>query len=338
MTKNRNIKKKFKLGFLGQGKIAAKTLEKIFDNKNLEIVFCAPRLMNKNSSRWFDQGILAKKTREKGIKLIKISDLNSAKFIKYSKKAKIHLFVNLGHGQLFKKDLINSSKIGILNYHPGFLPYGRGPGALVGEIMNSAKFVGRTCHLINEKFDSGKIIKQEKFKVSKYATNSDLSNLLNQDVDKFILSAIIKIINNNHKSNVIKKMNFGRYFPKRIVGDEIINWNDKSINIYNKVRSRLYERYSIIYIKNTLEKYFVTDVKLANNVKNYIFVNGQVIDKTKTGVLVKTADTALWITKITNPISKKKEVPKFKIGTCFQTLNISDFIDLLQVIKKKKRK
>ena len=107
MTKNRNIKKKFKLGFLGQGKIAAKTLEKIFDNKNLEIVFCAPRLMNKNSSRWFDQGILAKKTREKGIKLIKISDLNSAKFIKYSKKAKIHLFVNLGHGQLFKKDLIN---------------------------------------------------------------------------------------------------------------------------------------------------------------------------------------------------------------------------------------
>lgn len=335
MNKNTNIKKKFKLGFLGQGKIAAKTLEKIFNNKNLEIVFCAPRLKNKNSSRWFDQGILAKKTKEKGIKLIKISDLNSQRFIKYSKKAKIHLFVNLGHGQLFKKDLINSSKIGVLNYHPGFLPYGRGPGAIVGEIMNSAKFVGRTCHLVNDKFDSGQIIKQEKFKVSKYATNTDLSNLLNQDVDKFILSAIIKIINNDHKSKVMKKINFGRYFPKRIAGDEIINWNDKSINIFNKVRSRLYERYSIIYIKDTLKKYFVADVKLENNVKNYTFVNGQVIDKTQTGVLVKTADTALWITKIINNTTKKKEVPKFKIGTCFQTLNISDFIDLLQVIKRK---
>ena len=68
--------------------------------------------------------ILANKTKQKGIKLIKKFDLNSAGFVDYSKKANVHLIINIGHGQLLKKDLINSSKIGILNYHPGLIHTG----------------------------------------------------------------------------------------------------------------------------------------------------------------------------------------------------------------------
>ena len=63
--------------------------------------------------------------------------------------------------------------------------------------------------------------------------------------------------------------------------------------------------------------------------KNYISVNGQVIDKSSEGVLVKTNDSAIWITKIIDSKSGIEEIPKFKIGTCFQTLKISDFIKLL---------
>ena len=61
-------------------------------------------------------------------------------------KKRIDLIVNLGHGQLFKTDLIRSSKLGILNYHPGLLPYGEA-GAVVGEIINNVGLIGRTCHL-----------------------------------------------------------------------------------------------------------------------------------------------------------------------------------------------
>ena len=43
----------------------------------------------------------------------------------------------------------------------------------------------------------------------------------------------------------------------------------------------------------------------------------------------KTADTAIWINEIINPITNKKSVPLFKIGSCFQTVNISDFINLM---------
>ena len=43
----------------------------------------------------------------------------------------------------------------------GLLPYGRGSGTVVGEIINERKFIGRTCHLMNNSFDSGIIVNQE---------------------------------------------------------------------------------------------------------------------------------------------------------------------------------
>ena len=58
---------------------------------------------------------------------------------------------------------------------------------------------------------------------------------------------------------------FGRYYPKFVEGDDFIDWNDTSINIYNKVRSRLFERSSIIFTKNDLKKYFVVGIKKAKN-------------------------------------------------------------------------
>ena len=141
---------KYKLLFLGQGINAAKTLELLNREPSLKISFCAPR-MNNNS--WFDEGILAKKCDELGIEKIKSNDMNSAEFISIVKEKKIDLIVNLGHHQLFKKFLIKSAKFGILNYHPGLLPYGRGSGAVVGEIMNGVSEIGRTCHLVDKHFE-----------------------------------------------------------------------------------------------------------------------------------------------------------------------------------------
>ena len=224
--------------------------------------------------------------------------------------------------------------MGILNYHPGLLPYGRGSGAVVGEIINNVGLIGRTCHLVDEHFDLGEIISQEKFDISENTTLTDAYNILTNGVDTFIINAVEKLITDQNKENKFNKLGFGRYYPKFVEGDDFIDWNDTSINIYNKVRSRLFERSSIIFTKNDLKKYFVVGIKKAKNLENYISVNGQVIDRTSEGVLVKTSDSAIWITKIIDNEVGDEFIPKFKIGTCFQTLNISDFIKLLLKLKE----
>jgi methionyl-tRNA formyltransferase len=323
---------KWKLIFLGQGKTASKTLTKLSKNTSLEIIFCAPRL--DRNGNWFDGGIFASEAENLGIQLKKNANMNDDTFVNLVKDLKVHLIVNLGHNQLFRKELINSSHFGILNYHPGLLPYGRGSGAAVGEIINGAKYVGRTCHLVDEHFDRGVIVNQEKFEINIDTTLDQASQLLQSKVDVFIEESVLKTVQSEKEDLKIKSIGFGRYFPKFALGDDYVDWNDTSINIYNKIRSRLDERFSVIYTRDKLERFLITRVELAHEVEDYISVNGQVIDKSKNGVLVKTSDYALWLTEIFDPISNQKMTPDFKIGTCFQTINISDFIGLLMETKK----
>lgn len=326
---------KKKIIFLGTGKNAASALKRLKNNSSLNIVSCAPRL-NK-IGEWFDNGLLANAAKDIKVKLISYLDINSDDFINSLKKENIDLIVNLGHRQLFKNKIIKSTNFGILNYHPGLLPFGRGPGALVGEIINGATEIGRTCHLVDEHFDRGIIINQEKLSIEANTTMTEASILLSRNIDRFIEESVIKTFQLGNKYSKRKSISFGRYFPNFSLGDNFIDWNSTALNIHNKVRSRIDETYSVIYTKENLKKILVSKTELAHEVNSYISVNGQVIDKSDKGVLVKTSDTAIWIREIINPNNNKKSIPSFKIGTCFQTINISDFIDLLLHFKSNTR-
>ena len=323
--------------FVGQGKSASNVLSKLYFSKNnYEIIGVVPRLVRskkkiKKKIIFFDKGIINKTAKELNLKIFNIEDINSKLFVKKLQILKPDLLVNLGHGQLFKKDLLSISKFGTLNYHPGLLPYGRGSGAVVGEIINGANKIGRTCHLMDEKFDMGRIVSQETIKIKKNQTMTEISLAINKNIDKFVLNAIKKVFLKKMKN---KKLSFGRYFPKFVEGDEYINWNENSNLIHRKIQSRLSERYSITFLKDSLQEIKVVNAHIEKKIKPYISVNGQIIDKSKNGILVKTSDTAIWITSIVS--SKNKIIiPNFNIGTCFQTVNIKDFISLMSKLKKK---
>jgi methionyl-tRNA formyltransferase len=326
-------KKIFKIILLGLGKNASKTLELLNKDRNIEVVYCIPRLLTKNKNIWFDSGILYSSAKKLGIKILKQKNVNDLGFSKLIKKNQIDLLINIGHAELFKSHLINSVNFGILNYHPGLLPHARGSGAVVGELINGQNTIGRTCHLVNEKFDLGSIIYQEKFRISKKFNMSDVFDILEKNIDKFILKSVKKVLNKN-KKQFHKLKEFGRYYPKFEPGDDYINWNDNSIDIYNKVRSRLQKRFSTTYLKKDLKKILIAEVEIPKKLYKYKSVNGQVIDKSSNGILVKTNDTAIWIKKIFNEKKKIFIVPNFKIGTCFQTINIADFLKCLIAIKK----
>ena len=326
-------KKSSKIVLLGLGKNASKTLQKINNDKNIEIVFCIPRLADKKKI-WFDKGMLASCANKLGIKVLKIENINDKKIIDLIKKMEVDLIVNIGHAQLFKSSLINSTNFGVLNYHPGLLPGARGSGAVVGELINGQNVVGRTCHLVNEKFDLGTIINQEKFNISDKDSMTDVFKILEKKVDAFILKSIKKVLLNKKKKSFKSIKMFGRYYPKFEPGDEYVDWNQNSKNIFNKIRSRLNERFAVTYLKKNLKEILIAEVEISKTISKYKFVNGQVIDRSAKGILIKTNDTAIRVKKIFDKKKKALIVPNFKIGTCFQTLNIADFIKLIIISKK----
>lgn len=329
------VKRKiFRIGLLGLGVNASKTLERLYKDSNIKIAFCLPRIA-KNNKEWFDGGILFNSAKNLGIKIIKKKNVNDSNLIKFIKNNKIDLIVNIGHAQLFKSSFINSTNLGILNYHPGILPHARGSGSVVGELINGKTELGRTCHLVNDKFDLGSIVSQEKFKISKKSTMTEVFNILEKNIDQFIFSSVKKVLKISKKKYFRKIQEFGRYYPKFEAGDEYIDWNDTTINIYNKVRSRLKERFAIAYLKKNLQKILIAEVEIPRKIQNYISVNGQVIDRSEKGILVKTKDTAIWVKSIFDEKNNFFTTPDFKIGTCFQTINIADFIKCIINFKKK---
>ena len=56
--------------FLGGGVNASKTLEKLSKNKLVNVIFCAPRIDDKENYSWFDNGILSNKANELRIKVV----------------------------------------------------------------------------------------------------------------------------------------------------------------------------------------------------------------------------------------------------------------------------
>ena len=135
------------------------------------------------------------KNKFNSLKIFNFNDINAKDSLFQIKKLSPDLICNWGHGQLFKADLLNIPRIGCLNIHPGLLPYGRGSGAVQGEVINKQKRIGWTSHFMNKKFDSGHIIMQKKIKITATDNFITLSKKILKQEHKLYPAAIMKIFN-----------------------------------------------------------------------------------------------------------------------------------------------
>lgn len=70
----------------------------------------------------------------------------------------IDLVFSVCHGPIFKEPYISSVQYGVINLHPGPLPYYRGRNLCANAIMNGEAWFGVTLHYIDEGIDTGPII------------------------------------------------------------------------------------------------------------------------------------------------------------------------------------
>ena len=98
-------------------------------------------------------------------KFIKIEDrFDEEKFIELINLNKIDLVLS-SNPLYFNKKILNLQRVVFLNRHSSYLPQNAGIWPVFFSISKNHEFTGVTIHLMNEKIDSGKIIKQEKIKL-----------------------------------------------------------------------------------------------------------------------------------------------------------------------------
>ena len=110
------------------------------------------------------------KVSKQFVKFLKFKKI-SFDYIDSSKKKKIKISKNYDYLISFLNSMyINKSvrkkiKINSFNFHPGPPEY-PGFGCYNFAMLDKVNFYGSTVHIINDKFDSGKIINVKKFKFS----------------------------------------------------------------------------------------------------------------------------------------------------------------------------
>jgi len=284
-------KLKFKIGYFADGPWSHRAFEKIIKDNTIKICFIVPRIDTTDST-------LSKFALDYNIDYLYPMKVNTSQFIEKAKTYDCDLFVSMSFDQIFKQEVSNLPRLGIINCHAGKLPFYRGRNILTWALINDEKEFGITVHFIDEGIDTGDVIIQSTYPINDMDNYSTLLEKAYDGCSQILFDSIKKLQQGNYQR--IKQSEFnslGMYCGKRGPGDETINWNSSSRDLFNFIRS-----ISTPGPKATTSLNGVT-VKINKAIyipEAPIYINnpGQLLAKTENGFYVKTKDSFIEISEI----------------------------------------
>lgn len=281
-----------KIGYFGDGPWAHNTFRKIMEDKQLMIVFVVIRYEVQDK-------VLKRLAEEKNIPVYAEKNINSVDFIKEIQSYSADLFVSMSFNQIFKKDIMSLPPLKIINCHAGKLPYYRGRNILNWVLINDEKEFGITVHYVDEGIDSGDIILQKCFSITDIDDYCSLLEKAYVECADILYTAIKQIQYNDVHITKQKDIDeIGIYCGIRRSGDEIIDFNQTSREVFNFIRALVSPGpIATTYVRGYEVK--ISKAEMVAGAKKYINTVGQVVGKDKDTFMVKTADTILRITEYT---------------------------------------
>lgn len=273
-----------KIGYFADGPWAHKAFEKLISDASVEIKFICLRYSKRDP-------VLIEYAKCFGIPVLLSPDVNSKEFVEQAASYNADLFVSMSFDQIFKKRLMELPALKTINCHAGKLPFYRGRNILNWVLINDEKEFGITVHYVDEGIDTGNIILQKKYPIT---DNDDYSTLLSRAYEECadVLYEAIKMLQNDKVIGVPQNLidPVGIYCGMRKAGDELIEWNQSSREIFNFVRALCEPGpMATSYIGENEIK--INKVRMVQGAHKYKGIAGQVLGKTELGFYVKTKDT-----------------------------------------------
>ena len=222
------------------------------------------------------------KTKKFNIKKVIISPNCKKRFINKVKKKFVTVISNLKKdNNLDKYDIgfsyydfkvplkiLKKFKIGIINFHPSFLPYNRGRHSVFWAV-NDLTPLGATSHWMNQNFDDGELFLQKKIKNIKFKNAKTLYALQLKSLNIIIKDTIKLILKNKfiRKKQDFKKATY--HYASEIKAASTININQKidSHHFFRLIQSTTFNNKTGIFLINGKRESFITSNYLVK--KNY---------------------------------------------------------------------
>lgn len=280
--------KKLKIGYFADGPWSYNAFELLINDKSIEIAFIMPRTDSRDT-------VLFEYSQKFNIPFLKGHNINSDVFFEIAKSFNCDLFVSMSFNQIFKNRIFSLPHLGTINCHAGKLPFYRGRNILNWALINDENEFGITVHFIDEGIDTGDIILQRCFTIS---DDDDYNSLLETSYKQcaLILFDSIKLLQSNNYNRIkqIEINKVGFYCGQRKEGDEIIDWNQSTREIFNFIRALCKPGpMATTYLNGN--KILINKSSIIKDSVNYKCINGLVVGKTIDGYLVKTKDSIIEI-------------------------------------------
>lgn len=298
-----------KIGYFADGPWAHKAFEKLIEDEELQIMFIVPRADTKDDTL----KLYAQKYK---IDYIENANVNSDDFLRQLNSYECDLFVSMSFNQIFKERILKMAPRGIINCHAGKLPFYRGRNVLNWVLINDEKDFGITVHYVDYGIDTGDIILQKTYPITMNDNYKTLLELAYSECAN-ILYESVKLIQNGSQVRISQESihPVGTYFGKRQEGDEIINWNSTSKEIFNFIRAICKPGpQGLTMIGNNQIK--INKVSLVENAVDYKAINGQVVGRVGLKPIVKTKDSIIII-------DEYESCKRIKVGERFTSIHIS---------------
>jgi methionyl-tRNA formyltransferase len=248
-------------------------------------------------------------TQEKRLPLLQPQDLNERAFVHFLKNTGADLFVVAAYGKILSKKILQIPRVYAINLHASLLPKYRGAAPINWALIRAEKETGVTIFKMNEYMDKGEIILQQKTAISFSDTAFSLRDRLANIAAGALLQAL-DLIEAGKAGLRPQDERLRSFAPKLKKEDGLINWHNRALEIYNRIRALQPWPGAFTYLDDKLLK--IWQSKIIEGKKDR--PAGEVVSVDKTGILVQTGREQLLLTSLQLEGKRKMSAAEFILG------------------------
>jgi len=276
--------------FIGTVKFSLKALEKLIDIKANLVGVCTKKKSNFNS----DFSNLVPLCVDNEIPFRYVDNVNSEDSVNWISELSPDIIFCFGWSSLIKKELLSLAPMGVVGYHPTYLPKNRGRHPLIWALVLGLKKSASTFFFMDERADSGDILSQVEFDIiyedDAYTIYERITSIAMSQIESFVP----KLENKEYKK-IKQDNNVMNLWRKRTKRDGVIDFRMNADAIYNLVRAltKPYGGATIQYNDEDIVVWKVEVVKIDMGNIEY----GKILEIKDNKILVKAYDNAVMIVK-----------------------------------------
>ncbi|MFW6103918.1 MAG: methionyl-tRNA formyltransferase [Bacteroidota bacterium] len=309
-------KSAFRIVFMGTPEFAVESLKALVENNyNVVGVVTNP---DKPAGRGqqIRESPVKKYAKEQGLPILQPENLSDQDFIQRLKDLIPMLQVVVAF-KILPSEVFNIPEYGTFNLHASLLPDYRGAAPINHVIINGESKTGVTTFFLDDKVDTGKIIKKKETEITQDETAGTLHDKLKMLGAELVLETVEAIRNNNYRAipqdELIKNRKTLKKAPKIFKEDCRIDWHKTCSEIHNFIRG-LSPYPAAQTLLNNSDQILLKIFQAYPEKKVHEHACGTLLSDHKNYIKVATPDGFIRLKEIQQSGKKKMDVKEFLKG------------------------